>query len=85
MGGKKYSGNYYIAPTSSLKFVEGHTVIVIMTENNVANINSNDRGKIKLTQYIFMQLSQSEENLTERLNKAVNHLATFCPKKKETF
>lgn len=27
----------------------------------------------------------SEENIIERLQKAFNHLATFCPKKKEVF
>ena len=26
-----------------------------------------------------------EENLRERMEKALKHLATFCPKKKETF
>lgn len=33
----------------------------------------------------FVLLPEAEEDLNVRVNKALSHLATFCPKKKETF
>lgn len=32
-----------------------------------------------------IEIAEREENLRERLEKALKHLATFCPKKKEAF
>ncbi|MDB5206107.1 MAG: hypothetical protein JWR72_1182 [Flavisolibacter sp.] len=32
-----------------------------------------------------LHIIRCEEKLAERLNKAVTHLAIFCPKTKETF
>lgn len=33
----------------------------------------------------FIQLPEAEEDLNNRVIKALNHLATFCPKTNETF
>lgn len=33
----------------------------------------------------LISIQDKEENILERLQKALDHLATFCPKKKETF
>lgn len=32
-----------------------------------------------------LRIAEREENIRERIVKAMKHLATFCPKKKETF
>jgi len=32
-----------------------------------------------------VQIANREENIYERIQKAIDHLATFCPKKKEAF
>lgn len=34
---------------------------------------------------LSINIQANEENLNDRLKKAFDHLATFCPKKKETF
>ena len=33
----------------------------------------------------FVKIGFNEENILERIQKALDHLATFCPKKKEIF
>ena len=38
-----------------------------------------------LSQYSSIILTKGEDNLYERFQKAVDHLATFCPKKAEAF
>ena len=45
-------------------------------------------GSIKFIDHIYYAeaiIRKSEEGIYERLQKAFEHLATFCPKKKETF
>ncbi len=42
--------------------------------------------KYREASYAMVQFHfDGEENLRERMEKALKHLATFCPKKKETF
>lgn len=35
--------------------------------------------------YIYLEIEEREVGIRERVQKAFNHLATFCPKKKEIF
>ena len=35
--------------------------------------------------FIPLQIEEREAGIRERVEKAFKHLATFCPKKKETF
>lgn len=50
-------------------------------EDEVVLLEIDDKAPIK-SKFCFLQL---EENLRAEVVKAMNHLATFCEKKKETF
>lgn len=39
----------------------------------------------KLDEYCGVRVNNMEENIFERINKALSHLASFCPQKKEAF
>jgi len=86
VGNQKYHNQYYIVPTTGLYFDQGGRDILISMKDEVASIRNKERGNDEeLTKYIFMYITPGEEKLKERLQKAVDHLATFCPKKQETF
>ena len=50
-------------------------------------VNTNDERKDwnEFDEYCRIRVNNMEENIFERINKAFNHLATFCPQKKEAF
>ena len=70
-------GFYYKIPTDGVEFKARR----IEMKNNIQSIN--DKGHY--TNSAAFGIKEGEVNLLERLNKAAAHLATFCPKKKETF
>ena len=48
--------------------------------------STQNQGKEAFFQeYSFLNLEEREENLRARVEKALKHLATFCPKKQEAF
>ncbi|MFA5298251.1 MAG: hypothetical protein WC389_08610 [Lutibacter sp.] len=73
----KTAGQYYQIPTDGVEIGSGN----IEMKNGIESI----RCESGLIYYTSFAIKQGEENLQERINKAVAHLATFCPKKKETF
>lgn len=77
--GKKlsYPGHSYIIPTDGVEFSSSR----IKMKNGIESILDNS----KLTNDTNFGIKIGEEEIVERLNKAVANLATFCPKKKETF
>ena len=42
-------------------------------------------SKIEFTKWVFVKIAPREDNIYERIQKAINHLTTFCPKKQEAF
>ena len=50
----------------------------------VKNLNNN-RLSFSAKHLYFVKLNSTETDLYARIKKALDHLATFCPKKKETF
>lgn len=85
--GDVYNGNgkmyLYEIPTYKLSVYPGGF------STNVAsikrkNFSENSENFVSNT-CCFFDLQEGEENLFERLEKAIKHLNTFCPKKKETF
>ena len=42
-------------------------------------------SKIEYTRWVFVKIAPREDNIYERIQKAINHLTTFCPKKQEAF
>lgn len=52
-----------------------------------ANVASDqEQGKeAQFSTSSYLRLGNREENIRERVEKALKHLATFCPKKQETF
>jgi hypothetical protein len=55
-------------------------------KNEVATIRrTNYKGDVTFDNRSSLYIRLGEENLYERVQKAVAHLATFCPKKKEAF
>lgn len=70
---------YYKIPTVGVEFDDSK----IRMKNGIEGIIYEGGG---LTDKADFGIKKGEENLIERINKAVAHLATFCPeKKKETF
>lgn len=56
----------------------------ISFQNNVVkNTVINHDYFFSMVQYIL--IDNREDKIYERIQKAINHLATFCPKKTETF
>lgn len=53
-------------------------------EDEVVLLEIDDKAPIK-SKFCFLQLKDNEENLRAEVVKAMNHLATFCEKKKEAF
>ncbi|MBC7507740.1 MAG: hypothetical protein H7320_03185 [Ferruginibacter sp.] len=52
----------------------------------IAGIKDGEGSKVGFTYGTEnIEIKKGEENLFERLQKAIDHLATFCPKTKETF
>jgi hypothetical protein len=72
-----YPGYNYIIPTDGVEF----SSYSIKMKNGIESILDNS----KLTNDTNFGIKIGEENIVERLNKAVANLASFCPKKKETF
>jgi hypothetical protein len=44
-----------------------------------------DAAEPELKMASTIEILRCEDEIFERLQKALDHLATFCPKKKETF
>ena len=42
-------------------------------------------GEAKFNNVSFIKIGNREENIRSRIEKALKHLATFCPKKQEAF
>jgi hypothetical protein len=77
----KHYGQYYIIPTDGAQF--GH---FIEMKNGVKSIRVKEYDNAEsLTKTATFRITEGEEKLLERLQKAVDHLATFCPRTKETF
>lgn len=57
----------------------------IYYKNSVAKWIDSSGGLLFRWQLPFVKIGLNEENIIERIKKAFDHLATFCPKKKETF
>lgn len=89
---KTYHNQYHIFPTDGLIFNVG-----IWGETKEEFISMEIKGKLQririknysevesLNGHSEIHIVLGEENLRDRLNKAVTHLAKFCPKKQETF
>lgn len=92
---KAYYNQYHIFPTDGLIFrlTTGFTTwsgfedyIAMEIKENLKRIRVKDFSEVEfLKSNSQIQIVSGEENLSDRLNKAVTHLATFCPKTKETF
>ena len=75
-------GEYFtMFPTANLLF-DGE----IHMKDDVESIRwGNDDKRYRFINRSIFKIIAGEEKLIERLQKAVDHLATFCPKTKETF
>ena len=92
MANRKYENQYHLFPTNASIFYE---IGVGGTDDKTIKIKiKGDLQGIRVKHYDdterFIDFSQldiirGEEKLVERLQKALDHLATFCPKTKETF
>ena len=80
-----FYNQYEIIPLESLRFYEQYGDIKTSTKNSIACIQVLSSNKTGLTSYTGLEIRRGEENLAERLQKAVDHLAAFCPKTKESF
>jgi len=77
----KYYNQYFIIPTDGAQFG-----FYIEMKDRVKSIRSKQYDHTEgFTGTADVHITEGEEKLKERLNKAVTHLATFCPKKVETF
>ncbi len=87
----KYENQYHIFPSDGMIFTESilggseEKIISIGIKGGLSRIRTKHYGKESLENNSQFHLIMGEENLSDRLNKAVTHLATFCPKTKETF
>ncbi len=53
---------------------------------SAAVASDQEQGKeAKFYSFSFLKLGEREENIHARVEKALKHLATFCPKKQEIF
>jgi len=77
-----YPNQYLIIPTAGVSLDKE-----IGMKNGIESIRYRtfDNNEQLSNRTLLFFVKSSEENLYERLQKAVDHLATFCPKKKETF
>jgi hypothetical protein len=79
---EKYSGNYwpwcFTLPTTGFK-IDGSGEIKY--DNKVVRWDE----KLFSNHLYQVRIASREENIYERIQKAINHLATFCPKKTEAF
>uniref|UniRef100_UPI00404B80C0 hypothetical protein n=1 Tax=Flavobacterium sp. TaxID=239 RepID=UPI00404B80C0 len=69
-----------ILPTSINEINNGH----FRYSSNVAS-NQREGHELKYDNMSNLQLGYREDKIEERVEKALKHLATFCPKKTETF
>lgn len=77
----KYHNQYFIIPTDGAQLG-----FYIEMKGGVESIRSKQYDHTeRFTKTADVHITEGEENLTNRLQKAVDHLATFCPKTKETF
>lgn len=77
----KYYNQYCIMPTDGV-ILSGR----IEMKNNIAGIKEREYNHNESLTYITsLKITKGEDNLYERLQKAVDHLASFCPKTKEAF
>jgi len=76
-----YPGKSYIIPTDGVEFSSSR----IRMKNGIESILDNNLLNPTLVNDTNFGIKIGEENIVERLNEAVANLATFCPKKKETF
>lgn len=74
------NGFSYKIPTDGVEFSDR----IIKMRNGIESIEVREMS-IGFSESATFGIRKGEDNLIERLNKAVAHLATFCPKKKETF
>lgn len=92
---KAYFNQYHIFPTDGLIFrlrtgvtswSGSDDYIEMEIKENLKRIRVKDFSETEsLRNSSQIQVVPGEENLSDRLNKAVTHLATFCPKTKEIF
>jgi uncharacterized protein (UPF0262 family) len=77
-----WTDQYYIIPTTGVIFDK----YFLSMKDRIKSIKmkyASDNEILESGTRIL--ITKGEENLYERLQKAVDHLATFCPKKQETF
>lgn len=80
---KTFNNQYEIIPTSGIL-----VGININAKNKIKSIRCLREKSFENERFIwssYFNITEGEENLYERLQKAVDHLATFCPQKQETF
>lgn len=85
---KIYRDQYYIIPTNGLSFFNSTSPQGngIGMKDGINNIKKKLYNKSEdVDSGTALTVLKGEENLYERLQKAVDHLATFCPKKEEAF
>lgn len=58
---------------------------VIKSVGYTVNGNNERKDWNKLDERCDIRANNMEENIFERINKALTHLATYCPQKKEAF
>jgi len=81
----EYYNQYYVIPTDGVQF-EKYLHVMIKMKNDVCSIREKIYNRDeRFTYNTVLSITLGEENLLERLNKAVTHLATFCPRKQEIF
>ena len=70
-----------IFPTTDLQYRSDWGIFY---KNDVVK-EIDSKGEINYSSHTFIEITQREENIQERIQKAIAHLATFCPKKTEAF
>lgn len=80
--GKKYVGLKDIIP---IQGVELSVNDIKMKDKSSSVTHIDSEGNATYGFSTALNLRKADENLFPRLQKAVDHLATFCPKKQETF
>lgn len=80
-----FYNQYRIIPIDKLEILYDRGEIFTSIKNSLQCIKILSENQLGLTSYTKVKITPGEEDLANRLQKAVDHLATFCPKKKETF
>jgi hypothetical protein len=77
--------NFYFSTKAVNLYSKGGDILEYLTDGG-SLITTYKLVEInEFQKYISLQIEEREVGIRERVEKAFNHLATFCPKKKEVF